>query len=144
VVLAFILLSSSAAFAQEPGLATKERRLKFAVDAMSSACSADLRAFCPSIAIGDGRGFFCLLAHESKLSSSCDYVLYKTIPEVLLLAENLRNVASQCSVDIAKHCGAEHQGAGRVAKCLIGNKDNLQPECAAALSSAAGERRQLP
>ena len=45
----------------------------------------------------------------------------------------LTYLANECDEDLDTHCAAVEEGEGRLAQCLLDNKDKLRKRCAAAI-----------
>jgi Golgi apparatus protein 1 len=51
-------------------------RLEAAVQKLRAACGDDITKYCSSVTPGEGRLLYCMIAHEDKISTKCDYALY--------------------------------------------------------------------
>ena len=76
VIFAALLAFSATANAQTSVAQKVEAKIAAAVNKVQSACSNDLKTFCSTVTPGEGRLIFCMLAHEDKISSKCDFALY--------------------------------------------------------------------
>src|SRR4051812_49182110 len=51
-------------------------RLATSVQKLHAACDDDLKKYCSTVTPGAERLLFCMMAHEDKISTKCDYGLY--------------------------------------------------------------------
>ena len=66
----------SASSAQQTIIAQKaEDRVAAAVAQIEQECGSDVKSYCATVTPGEGRLIFCMLAHEDKISTKCDYAL---------------------------------------------------------------------
>jgi hypothetical protein len=136
LVAASVLVSlavAAPASAQSNPAAKVEARVTAAVQKLQSACSADLQKYCSAVTPGEGRLIYCMMAHEDKISSACDYALYKTAREASQALARVNQAINACAGDIEKFCASIPAGEGRVAQCLMKNKASLKKVCSAAL-----------
>lgn len=137
---AFVLALGVASFAQI-GIASAQsavsenvhERLAAAVQKLQGECAADLSKFCNTVTPGEGRQFFCMMAHEDKISTKCDHALYnasRNMGRALMLIEQ---AADMCWQDIEKYCADIPEGGGRIAQCLVNKKSSLDHDCQTAL-----------
>lgn len=122
------LLLASAALAQD-AKKSPEERLDAAIDALQAACKGDAQKYCSSVSPGEGRLFFCMLAHEDKISNACDYAIYKTVNDVAWVLDKVEEAADACSEDLQKYCSAAEPGQGEVASCLAKHEASLGEAC---------------
>jgi hypothetical protein len=105
------------------------------IESVGQGCAGELSTFCSQVTPGEGRVLACLYAHEDKLSGQCEYALYDAAAQLERFVGALTYVANECSDDLDTHCAAVEGGEGRIAQCLLDNKENLQPRCATAIDS---------
>ena len=134
VMLAALLAFSATANAQTSVAQKVEAKIAAAVNKVQSACSNDLKTFCSTVTPGEGRLIFCMLAHEDKISSKCDFALYKARQETGRTLDRVEQAADACWQDIEKHCANIPEGGGRISQCLVNNKAKLQKMCQTALA----------
>jgi hypothetical protein len=118
-----ILLSSAVSVANAEG--PVEEALK--------GCSKELKTYCSSVTLGEGRLVSCLEAHEDKISSECIYAINRAEFWLSAYARTLTYVASQCEQDALNFCPNVKLGEQRVIDCLRENKDKLSKYCGIAL-----------
>ena len=102
-----------------------------AVAKVKKACTADIKAFCPKVNPGEGRLILCMMAHEEQLSDPCFNAAFETADAVELAVSNIWRAAEVCEADIDKICGKVELGEGRIAQCLVDNKQKLATACRA-------------
>ena len=109
-----------------------EARLKIAADALKATCAADVQKFCASVSPGGGRLFFCMLAHEDKISGICDYQIYKSVNDLASVLGRIEEATVACASDIEQFCIKADAPEGEVSHCLISREAALADACRAA------------
>jgi hypothetical protein len=104
-------------------------RLASAIQKLQAACGDDLTKYCSTVTKGDGRLVLCMMAHEDKISSKCDYALYTAGHNLDRAVDFVEEAADACWPDIEKHCADVAQGEGHIAQCLVDKKSTLSHEC---------------
>jgi hypothetical protein len=133
-------IMSTASLAQTPSEMSPETRLSKAVDNLTAACKSDLTKFCSSVSPGEGRQFFCLLAHEDKISYACDHAVYRTVNDIAWVLDKVEEIADACADDIEKVCPEAEPGGGEIAGCLKKNIKATSSACRAVLEKASAPR----
>ena len=108
-------------------------RLAGATAKLQMACASDLGKYCSTVTPGEGRLIFCMMAHEDKVSSQCDYALYDASRKMEHTLNLIERAADACWNDIEKHCANIPEGGGRIAQCLVDNKKSVTAACKTAL-----------
>lgn len=103
-------------------------------DELMDACDADLKKFCGQVTPGEGRLVFCMMAHEDKISDQCFGAMFDAADGIEFFVSDLKRAADLCDQDIDKLCGSVDPGEGRIAQCLIDNKEKASPDCSAEIS----------
>ena len=103
------------------------------IDTVATGCAAELESFCANVTPGEGRILACLYAHEDKLNGQCEYALYDAAAQLERFVSGLSYLANECHDDLVNHCQNVEIGEGRLAGCLLDNKDKLQSRCATAI-----------
>ena len=67
----------ASANAQSDAAGRAQARIMAGVKKLEAGCAADAQKYCTTVTPGDGRLFFCIIAHEDKLSTKCDYALFE-------------------------------------------------------------------
>jgi Golgi apparatus protein 1 len=111
-------------------------RLAAAADQIQAACAEDAKKFCSNVTPGEGRLLFCMIAHEDKIATKCDYALYKAGRGLDRALNRLEDIADACWDDIEKHCAETAAGEGQIAKCLVTKKASLSKECGDVLTTS--------
>jgi Golgi apparatus protein 1 len=127
------LTSSRSMSAQTAVAENVHERLAAAVQKLQAACATDLNRFCSTVTPGEGRQFFCVMAHEDKISTKCDHALYDAFRNVGRAVMLIGQAADLCWPDIEKYCADIPEGGGRIAQCLVDKKASLDRGCQAAL-----------
>jgi hypothetical protein len=128
-----VLTLSTGANAQSDLAKKAEARVEAAAKKIQDACSADVTKFCSSVTPGDGRLVLCMMAHEDKVSTKCDYAIYEATRNLERAIDRIEQTADACWGDIEKQCGETAPGGGRVAQCLVAKKASLSKDCSTAI-----------
>lgn len=96
-------------------------------------CAADIETYCSQVTLGEGRLLACFAAHEDKISGQCSWALYETMAELETFVSAIAYVADSCMDDMIEHCAEVELGEGRVATCLVENKDKVSDGCSQAM-----------
>lgn len=129
------LPAASIANAQSDRAAQLQARIMAGVKKLEAGCGDDARKFCSSVTPGDGRLFFCILAHEDKLSTKCDYALFEASRNLERALDRVELAADACWNDIEKQCANIPEGGGRIMQCLAGKKASLSAACRTAIDN---------
>ncbi len=140
VALAVSAALITSASAQSSAADKVEARLTAAVQKLQSACSADLQKYCASVTPGEGRQFFCILAHEDKISVACDTAIYKAADQLSTFLDRIEDAADACMSDIDKYCTNIPAGEGQIAQCLLKNEKSLKKACKSVVGKLAGKK----
>jgi len=116
VVLAALLLSGSAAMAQQAG----------------KPCAGDIKTLCAGIQPGEGRLKACIKSHLAELSETCN-------DRVLTVAVT----GKACKADVAKLCAGVVPGTGGLRTCIKSHIAELSDPCKDAMSRAAAGSKIL-
>jgi hypothetical protein len=131
--LCLAIVMAGNAHAQNAVAEKARERLAAAVQKLQTACGDDLTKYCSTVTPGEARLLFCMMAHEDKISTKCDYALYSAARNLDRAADFVEEAADACWPDIEKHCANVQEGGGRIAQCLVNNKSALSPDCQSAL-----------
>ncbi len=104
-------------------------RLATAVEKLQTGCGDDLTKYCSTVTKGDGRLLLCMMAHEDKISTKCDYTLYSAAHNLERALDFVEQTADACWPDIEKHCANLPEGGGRIAQCLLDKKSSVSMDC---------------
>jgi Cysteine rich repeat len=104
-------------------------RLEAAVQKLRAACSDDITKYCSTVTPGEGRLLFCMMAHEDKISTKCDYALYSAARNLDRAIDFIEQAADACWSDIEKLCADVPEGGGRIAQCMLTKKSTANPDC---------------
>ena len=104
-------------------------RLEAAVQKLRAACGDDITKYCSSVTPGEGRLLYCMIAHEDKISTRCDYALYSAARNLDRAIDFVEEAADACWSDIQKLCADVPEGGGHVAQCLISKKSTVSADC---------------
>ena len=116
VIVTALLLSASAAVAQQAG----------------KPCAGDIKKFCVDIKPGEGRLKACIKPHLAELSESCE-------DRVLTVAVT----GKVCKGDIAKLCAGVVPGSGGIRTCIKSHMADVSDACRDAMSRVAAGRKVL-
>ena len=134
-VVAVIASTGLAAAQAQSDIARKlEARLDAAGQKIIAGCQNDVKTFCGNVTPGDGRIMMCMMAHEDKISTKCDYALYEASRNLDRALGRIEQIADACWDDVAKMCANVPEGGGRIAGCLLQNKDKASRRCQATLA----------
>jgi hypothetical protein len=133
VVAGVLIITSTVAQAQNAVADKIEARLAAASEKIKNGCNLDLQKFCGTVSPGEGRLMLCIMAHENKLSTKCDYTLYQASRNLERALDRVEEVADACSTDIEAKCAALSPGQTRIAECLVTNKATLTAACQGAI-----------
>ena len=103
------------------------------VESVAEGCRLEIDSHCSDVTPGEGRILACLYAYEDKLSGKCEYALYDAADQLERFLSDMTYVVNECWDDLATHCGDVEEGEGRIASCLLDNKDSLASRCANAI-----------
>ena len=132
-----ILMFHAPAHSQSDG--PLEARIAAAAKTIQDACSADVKTYCSNVTPGEGRLVLCMMAHEDKVSTKCEYSLFEASRNLERTLDRIEMTADACWNDIEKHCANLDAGGGRILNCLASKKASLQGSCQAALSKFPGK-----
>ena len=119
--------------AQTPTAENVRERVTSAEKKLRLACGDDVTKYCSTVTPGEGRLLFCMMAHEDKISTKCDYALYSAARNLDRAIDFVEQAADACWPDIEKHCANVPEGGGRIALCLVNNKSAVSPDCRSVL-----------
>ncbi len=108
-------------------------------DMVTNACQSEIDSYCSEVTPGEGRLLACFFAHEDKLSSGCVNALYDGMVQLERVVEAISYVATMCRADIDSTCAEIEPGEGRIAQCLLDNRDGLEPACQQAIDDVGLE-----
>ena len=103
------------------------------IESVAKGCEQELTSYCSNVTPGEGRILACLYTHEDKLSGMCEFALYDAAAQLERFVGALTYLANECDEDLDTHCASVEEGEGRLAQCLLENKDKLQKRCVAAI-----------
>jgi hypothetical protein len=104
-------------------------RLEAAVQKLRAACADDLAKYCSSVTPGEGRLLYCMIAHEDRIGTKCDYALYSAARNLDRAIDFVEEAADACWPDIQKLCADVPEGAGHIAQCLMNKKSTVSAPC---------------
>ena len=131
-----LLLSASStgiAFAQTELTKTFLEKLLAQVAKLEKSCAKDIKRYCSNVTPGEGRVVYCMQAYEDKISAGCAYDLQEVAADLQASMDVLKEAANTCRADIAASCGKVQPGKGRIAACLLENREKVAKDCAAAI-----------
>jgi hypothetical protein len=129
---AALLMGGITANAQSDMAGKVRARIADGVKKLEAGCGADVKKFCASVTPGEGRLFYCIMAHEDKISTKCDYALFDASRNLERALDRIEDVADACWNDVEKNCSDVPEGGGRIIQCLMAKKASLSKECQAA------------
>ena len=130
-----LLVFGASANAQSDAAGRAQARIMAGVKKLEAGCAADAQKYCTTVTPGDGRLFFCIIAHEDKLSTKCDYALFEASRNLERALNRIEDAADACWNDIEKQCANIPEGGGRIAQCLSAKQASLSQQCQAAVKS---------
>ena len=104
-------------------------RVDEVVEDVAQSCKSEAEKFCSTVTPGQGRLLMCALAHGDQLSNTCASAVFDAVAELGGAISNMQLAVQACSTDIETSCGNVEPGEGRVAQCLIDNKDKVSEPC---------------
>ena len=116
VVLAALLLSGSAAVAQQAG----------------KPCAGDIKTLCAGVQPGEGRIKACVKSHLTNLSPTCQ-------DRVLTVAVT----GKVCKTDVTKLCAGIVPGTGGIRACIKSHMAEVSDACRDAMSQVAAGKKIL-
>ena len=138
MVLGATLVFEPTANAQTAVARKVEARLEVAVKKIEAACGNDLKKYCSTVTPGEGRLLLCMMAHEDKLGTKCDYALFEASRKLDHALDRIEQAADACWNDIQKYCANVPEGGGRIAQCLVDKKASLTKACRGAINRFPG------
>ena len=126
--------------AQTPVAENAKARVAAALIKIKAGCADDVAKFCSTVTPGEGRLILCMMAHEDKISSKCDFVLYEASRKLERGLALVEQAADVCWPDIEKHCANIPEGGGHIAQCLLTNRANVASDCRTALDQFPAAR----
>lgn len=115
-----------------------QTRIKTAVQKIQDACGADVKAYCGNVSPGEGRLVHCMMAHEDKVSSKCEFSIFEASRNLDRALDRIEQTADSCWDDIEKNCSVSEPGGRRIMQCLASKKSSLQIACQATLARISG------
>ena len=106
-----------------------EARIAAGVKKLEGACGEDIKKYCNTVSPSEGRLYFCIQAHEDKISGKCDVGLYEASRNLERALDRVEQAADACWNDIEQFCAHAEIGGGRVAQCLVSKQASLNPVC---------------
>lgn len=103
------------------------------IESVAKGCEKELTSYCSNVTPGEGRILACMYAHEDKLSGTCEFALYDAAAQLERFIGGLTYLANECDEDLDTFCASVVEGEGRLAQCLLDNKDKLTKRCVAAI-----------
>jgi Cysteine rich repeat len=134
------LPSATTAYSQTTGTAESrlDTRIEAAVKKIQDGCGTDVKTYCSNVTPGDERLALCMMAHEDKVSTQCEYALFSAARNLERAMDRIKQTADACWEEIEKHC-SDMAGGGRIAQCLISKKASLQSSCQTVLTKFSGQ-----
>jgi hypothetical protein len=126
---AVYVLAPSKASAETEAMSRFMDRVDEVVEDVAQSCKSEAEKFCSTVTPGEGRLLMCALAHGDQLSDNCAGAVFDAIAELGGTISNLQLAVEACSADIEATCASVEPGEGRVAQCLIDNKDKVSEPC---------------
>lgn len=113
----------------------KDAQEGFIVTTEIHGCDADMQKYCADVTAGDNRPLLCLLAHEDKLSTECQFGILDAALANEMASGALAHAHASCQADREQLCPGVALGEGRIARCFVANQSKLSAECTGALKS---------
>jgi len=110
-------------------IAALDSKVASIIEKGAKGCAADLEKYCSSVTPGEGRLAFCLTAHADKRTLACEGALAVARSEAESLINEVDQSIQACSPDIAALCAGTPPGDGRIAQCLLEQRDALSSAC---------------
>ena len=126
---AVYVLAPSKASAETEAMSRFMDRVDEVVEDVAQSCKSEAEKFCSTVTPGEGRLLMCALAHGDQLSDNCAGAVFDAIAELGGTISNMQLAVEACSADIEATCSSVELGEGRVAQCLIDNKDKVSDPC---------------
>ena len=123
------LLIGQSVQAQTASAGNVRERLAGAEQKLRMACGEDLTKYCSTVTPGEGRLLHCMIAHEDKITTKCDYALYSAARNLEGAIDTIEQVADACGADMEKLCADVQEGSGRIAQCMVSKKSTASPAC---------------
>jgi len=110
-------------------IAALDSKVAAIIEKGKQGCAADLEEYCSSVTPGEGRLAFCLTAHADKRTPACESALAVTRSEAETLISEVDRSIQACVPDIASLCAGTQPGEGRIAQCLLEQREALSSRC---------------
>lgn len=124
-----LFILGTSAFGQTSVSDNIKARLVAAAEKIKEACGPDINKFCNTVTPGEDRLIFCMMAHEDKISTKCDYALYSASRNMDKALGLIEQASDMCWSDIEKNCSNMPEGSGGIAQCLFSKKATLTRGC---------------
>ncbi len=105
------------------------------VESVAEGCSTELETRCADVTPGNGRLLACLFAYGDQLSGKCEYALFDAANQLERFVSNIAYLVDECYDDAAADGADVAAGEGRIAQCLLDNRDALSRRCSAAIDA---------
>lgn len=107
------------------------------MESVTNACEADLGRYCSQVTPGEGRLLYCVAAHGDKITSECQYALFRAATVLAELSDALLDVADNCETEIDTLCADVKLGERRILSCLEEHENALGESCRTAVAAMA-------
>ena len=94
-----------------------------------AACGLDVKEYCSKVTEGGGRMIACLYGHADKISSACEYQMFKIANAFSESFKSVNEIADACMDDIDAYCDGSEPGQGRIINCLIERYEYISRKC---------------